>query len=441
MRVLIVDDESTVRLTVGVALETMGHEVSAATDSASTLSSLRQGAFDVLLLDVRLSDENGLELLGEILRLSPRLPVIVITAYASIDTAVEAMRRGAFDYVPKPCTPEQLRQALARVERARREETAERQSQAAPDLLDLEMIERSSSPAMHEALAVALKAATGDATVLLLGESGTGKGDLARGIHRRGPRAARPFVDVCCQSLSRDLLEAELFGYTTDAGGGAVASAAGKIAAAEGGTLFLDGIGDLPVEVQPRLLRLLQERVYERPGEAAPHRADVRIIAATNQNMREAVAGGSIRNDLYYCLSVIAITLPRLRSRPGDVDNLVEAHLKSFSRRYGRQVRSVSTAAMRKLRHYEWPGNLRELRNVIERAVILCGGVEVDLPELPDSIRFACEIRPVRKSTLEEVETEHIRHVLANTDSLQEASSVLGIDPTTLYRKRKRLGV
>ena len=423
MRALIVDDEKTVRLSLGAALENIDYGVSMAQDGASAIKILSEegGAIDVVLLDVRLSsEESGLDLLGEILRIVPGMPVIVITAYASIDTAVEAMRRGAFDYVPKPCTPAQLRQSLRRAEAARH-----RESKVA-ELPELDLTTGSTSSAMQEALSTAFKAASSDATVLLLGESGTGKSALARAIHRHGPRAAGPFIAVSCQSHAEDAFEAELFG---------------RIAAAEGGTLYLEEVGDLPAEVQARLLHLLYENEYERAGEPGVHRANVRVVSATSHPMEDAVTHGKLRPDLYYRLSVIPITLPPLRARSGDIDALVEAYLKFFGQRYGRPHKRLTAGAVRRLRQHDWPGNLRELRNVIERAVILSSGDEIDIDDLPNGMRSGAEGNGVRKSTLEEIQNEHIRHVLANTASLQEASSVLGIDPATLYRKRKKLGV
>jgi len=436
MRALIVDDEKTVRLSLAAALESFDYTVSSTADSASALTALNEegAGIDVVLLDVRLSsEESGLDLLGEILELRPGLPVIVITAYASIDTAVEAMRRGAFDYVPKPCTPAQLRQSLRRAEAARhREGKAVNWSQAA-ELPELDLTTGSTSSAMQEALNIAFKAASSDATVLLLGEGGTGKSALARAIHRHGPRAAGPFIAVNCESHAEDVLEAEFFGH----GEGDL----GKIAAAEGGTLYLEEVGNLPAEVQVKLLHLLSEREYERAGEAGTHPANVRVICGTGQNVKDSVTRGKLRPDLYYRLSVIPITLPPLRARVGDIDALVDAYLKFYGHRYSRTAKHLTPAAVRKLRQYDWPGNLRELRNVIERAVILSNGDEIDIVDLPNGARSNGEGNGVRKSTLEEVQNEHIRHVLANTASLQEASSVLGIDPATLYRKRKKLGV
>jgi NtrC-family two-component system response regulator AlgB len=238
---------------------------------------------------------------------------------------------------------------------------------------------------------------------------------------------------VTCQSHAGDALETELFGRRD--------ADAGKIAAAEGGTLYLEEVGNLPEEVQAKLFHLLYEGEYERAGESGMHPANVRVVSATSYNVEEAVTRGKLRMDLYYRLSVIPITLPPLRARPGDIDALVIAYLKFFGQRYSRPHKHLTAGAARKLKQYDWPGNLRELSNMIERAVILSAGDEIDVADLPSGIGSAPEGRGVRKSTLEEVQNEHIRHVLANTESLQEASAVLGIDPATLYRKRKKLGV
>ncbi len=302
MRVLIVDDEKNIRRAFSLALESAGHDVSSAATGDIALQELRRESFDVILLDLKLSQENGLDVLSEALKVSPRVAVVVVTAFASIETAVEAMRRGAFDYLPKPCTPEELRQVLARVEKTRRLENklAELESRAGPDYLDPDLT--TTSQAMLKVLEVAFKAAESDATILILGESGTGKGVLARAIHRRSPRKEQAFITVSCPSLSKELLEGDLFGHVKGAFTGAVSDRWGKVAAAEKGTLFLDEIGELPLEIQAKLLRLLQEREYERVGEATPRRANVRVVAATNRNLAEAVAAGAFREDLYYRL-------------------------------------------------------------------------------------------------------------------------------------------
>jgi NtrC-family two-component system response regulator AlgB len=296
---------------------------------------------------------------------------------------------------------------------------------------------------MRQALDVALKAAASDATILLRGESGTGKGVLARAIHAHSTRAAGPFVTVACPSLSAELLESELFGHVRGAFTGAVRDTVGKVAVAEGGTLLLDEIGDLPLSLQPKLLRLLQEKRYERVGETLTKASDVRILAATNHDLASAVAAGTFREDLLYRLNVIEVTLPPLRQRPKDVLPLAEHLLAFFARQSGKSVRGFTDEARAAFMRYPWPGNLRELRNALERAVILAAGDVIGLADLPAQVgappRAGVEVGS--RVSLEELEAEHIRRVLTATATIEEAASVLGIDPSTLYRKRKRYGL
>ena len=439
MRVLIVDDEKNIRLSLGAALESMKHDVAQASNSALALNELKRSTFDVVLLDLRLSQESGLELIEEILRLSPRVAVILVTAYASIETAVEAMRRGAFDYLPKPTTPEQLRQVLARVEKTRKLENrvAELESRG-QDSPGIDLATHSS--ATQRAFDVAWKAAESEATILILGESGTGKSMLARAIHQRSLRAHGAFITVSCPSLSRELLESELFGHTKGAFTGAHVDTLGKVAAADGGTLFLDEIGELPLEIQAKLLRLLQEREYERVGENKTHRSNVRVIAATNRNLQEAVNSGKFREDLFYRLNVISLVLPPLRERVSDIEHVVSSQLKFFAIHAGKKAKTVSPAALEHMRRYHWPGNLRELRNVVERAVILSSGEEIEPQDLGDTMLETSDIRIGGKVSLADLENEHIHRVVENAKTLEEAAGILGIDPATLYRKRKKHG-
>ncbi|HWB60314.1 MAG TPA: sigma-54 dependent transcriptional regulator [Chthoniobacteraceae bacterium] len=439
MHVLIVDDEKNIRLSLSAALESMKHEVSLASTSAGALQELKKSSIDVVLLDLRLSQESGLDLLDEIRRLSPRAAVIVVTAFGSIETAVEAMRRGAFDFLAKPCTPEQLRQVLARVERMRRLENRVAELESRVGSAQPEMNLKTHSPVLQKAFDVAFKAAESDATILLLGESGTGKSMLARAIHQRSTRAQGAFVTVSCPSLSRELLESELFGHAKGAFTGAHADTLGKVAAADGGTLFLDEIGELPVEIQSKLLRLLQEREYERVGETKSHRSNVRVVAATNRNLKEAVASGKFREDLFYRLNVISVTLPPLRERAADIEDLVGGQLQSLAAHAGKPARDVSPAALEMLRHYHWPGNIRELRNVMERAVILSAGPRIETADVGEIAQDHSEVRLGGKVSLAEIEQEHIRRVVEGSRTLEEAAQVLGIDPATLYRKRKKL--
>ncbi len=438
MRILIVDDEKNIRRTLTMALEP-DHEVTCAANSALALAELRAAPFDVVLLDLKLSQESGLDLLEEILRISPQTAVVMVTAYASIETAVEAMRRGAFDYLPKPCTPEQVRQVLERIEKTRKLERRVAELESRLDAEGPENDLTSEAPAMQKTLEIAFKAAESEATILLLGESGTGKSVLARAMHQRSPRRGGAFVTVSCPSLSRELLESDLFGHVKGAFTGAHADTLGKVAAADGGTLFLDEIGELPLEIQARLLRLLQEREYERVGETKPRRANVRVISATNHDLAQAVASGKFREDLFYRLNVISLSLPPLRDRSNDIEKFANRYLEFFASHAGKKVHGLSSDALVALQQYNWPGNLRELRNVIERAVILCSGETIEVADLSDTINNDSGVRLGGKLTLEEVEAEHIRRVIANTRTLDEAATVLGIDPATLYRKRKKL--
>ncbi len=443
MRVLIVDDEPGIRKTTRLAVEAAGHTAAEAPNGLRALKLLDEEIFDAAFLDLKLGTEDGLEVLGKLLQAQSTLAVVMFTAYANIATAVEAMRRGAFDFIPKPFTPDQIRAVLAKLASTRVLETRVRSlegelARESPPV-DLE----SAEPATRRALEVAFKAAATPASLLILGPSGTGKSVLARELHRRSAQRDAEFVTVSCPSLSRELLAAELFGHVRGAFTGAVADAAGKVAAADGGTLFLDEIGELPLELQPKLLRLLQERVYERVGEAKPRRANVRVIAATNRPLAEEVAAGRFREDLYYRLNVITVALPGLHERPGDLARLAEGYRKFFAIRLGKKITAFAPAVAVAFAGYRWPGNLRELRNVIERATILAGGETIELCDLPEE--FGGPANPAiavgGHVTLEALEAEHLRRVLAMCRHLDEAARTLGIDPATLYRKRQKLGL
>ena len=443
MEVLLIDDDASLRRTIRTALETMGHQVADARDGTQALELLGRRPFDMALLDLRLAREQGLDLLPELLRLAPGLCVVIITAYATIATAVEAMRRGAFDYLPKPFTPDQLRVVLEQVARVRRLQSRVGELEEQVRTLVPEADLQTQEPAVQQALDVAFRAAPTEATLLLRGESGTGKGVLARAIHARSSRAGKPFVTVSCPSLSAELLESELFGHVRGAYTGAVTDTEGKVAAAEGGTLFLDEIGDLPLALQPKLLRLLQDREYERVGETRTRIANVRILAATNHNLETEVAAGRFREDLFYRLNVIEVTLPPLRQRPHDLLALAEHLLAFFARQTGKAVKGFSEEARAALLRHPWPGNIRELRNAVERAVILTTGPTVGTADLPAQVGAAPQpgVELGRAVSLEQLEIEHIRRVLATTATLDEAAAVLGINPSTLYRKRKQYGI
>ena len=443
MRILIVDDEPAIRKTTRLAVETGGHSAAEAPNALRALKAVDEEAFDAVFLDLKLGTDDGLEVLAKLLKAQPSLAIVMFTAYANIATAVEAMRRGAFDFLPKPFTPDQIRGVLAKIEKTRALETRvrslENQLAAESPPIDLE----SAEPLTRRAIEIAFKAAASSANILILGPSGTGKSVLAREIHQRSAQRTAAFVTVSCPSLSRELLESELFGHVKGSFTGAVIDTFGKVAAADGGTLFLDEIGEMPLEIQPKLLRLLQEREYERVGEAKPRRANVRVIAATNRALADEVKAGRFREDLFYRLNVIGVTLPGLCDRPADLARFADTYRRFFAARLGKKVTGFAPAVEAAFAAYRWPGNLRELRNVIERAVILAGGETIELADLPEEFGAKPDLAIAvgARVTLDALETEHMRRILARARNLDEAARILGIDPATLYRKRQKLGL
>ena len=438
--VLVVDDERNIRATLAMCLETIGCTVTAVSDSASALAAAERTVFDVCFLDLRLGDENGMELLPRLVALRPQLAAIVITAYATFDTAVEAIKRGAVDYLPKPFDPAQVRHVVERAasRQAARRRVTELENELAAVSPGTEIA--SESPSMRRALDLAVRAASSDAPILLRGENGTGKSVLARTIHGNGPRAARPFVTVNCPTLSEELLASELFGHRTGAFTGAVRDQEGRVEAAEGGTLFLDEIGEISPGLQAKLLRFVQDKEFERVGENKTRRADVRVIAATNRDLDADVAAGRFRQDLLFRLNVVEIDCPPLRERAEDILPLARRFLAFFARSNHRPTPELTPEAEVALAAYEWPGNVRELRNVIERAVILFQARTLGVEALPDRIASRSSVAPRLGGdfTVEQIEREHVRRVQERTTTLEDAAKILGIDVSTLYRKRKK---
>jgi len=442
LNVLVVDDELNIRKTLTIALETEGHTVTAVSNVKEAQAQAGRRSFDLAFIDLRLGTDDGLDLIPLLLAASPWLKVIVITAYASVDTAVEAMRRGATDYIPKPFTPAQIDLAVRKVFQVR---SLEQKVAALQDDLVRQHPEidfASKNPQMQKAVKLARQAAASEANLLLTGESGTGKTVLARAIHSWSSRAARPFNIVSCPSIPSELLESELFGHMKGAFTGAVRDNPGRIAASDGGTLLLDEIADLPLPLQPKILRFIQDREYEHVGDAVPRKADVRLIAATNAKLEDAVKAGRFREDLYFRLNVISIEIPPLWERRDDIPVIAERLLAFHARNNHRSFLGFTAEALEALAAYAWPGNVRELSNAVERAAILCRTDRIGRECLPANLTGAeAEARIGDVVSLEKIEEAHIRRVLATARSLQEASAILGIDQATLWRRRKKYGI
>lgn len=442
LNVLVVDDDSTIRKTLSYCLAAEGYTVIAVSNSADALDEVKRRSFDLAFVDLKLGEENGMDLISSLGSTSSWTKVVVITAHASIETAVEAMRRGATDYIAKPFTPDQVRILTKRVGRIRELEIQVAALKEDMQRLGPEGQIQSRNTGMQRLIEMAKKAAPSEATVLLRGESGTGKSVFARALHRWSSRAAKPMSVVACPAVPAELLESELFGHAKGAFTGAVRDNPGRIAACEGGTLFLDEIGDMAPSVQAKLLHFIQDREYERLGEAKPRQADVRVIAATNADIEKRVTEGLFREDLFYRLNVISFTLPPLRERPEDILPLALDFLGYFCRTNHKSILGFSEEASERLGRYAWPGNVRELRNTVERAVILGGGQQISEKDLPENIAPAPSAPAIGDMVpLSALEELHIRRVLANTSSLQEAADVLGIDQATLWRRRKTYGI
>ena len=445
-RVLVVDDEESIRKMLRVCLEGAGYAVTLAPSGEAGVVAARRAPPDLALVDLRLGGMDGIAVTRALAHEAPTTSVVIMTAYATIDNAVDAMRAGAADYLPKPFTPAQVLHAVRKALEASRlrSEIAELRGATARGVRPRF---ETRSPALRDALAVAARVAPTDATVLLLGETGTGKGVLARHVHALSPRADRPFVTVNCAVVSPSLIENELFGHARGAFTGADAARAGHVEAAGSGTLFLDEVGDLPREAQGKLLRLMEEHEYVRVGDTEPRRSHARVVAATHRDLRAAAQRGEFREDLFYRLNVVTIRMPALRERPEDIQDLAEAIVADLSAQHRREPLRIDPGARAALAAYRWPGNLRELVNVLERAVILSAGGALTPDLLPEELRAAAPAAPAGSAgaggddSLEAAERRHVAAVLARHPTLESAAKALGIDPSTLYRKRERYGL
>jgi NtrC-family two-component system response regulator AlgB len=442
-RVLLVEDDTSILRNFKWCLEDAGFDVLTANSVDAARQRLDQNLFDLCFLDVNIGEDSGIELLPELVAQAPWMRIVMATAESAMNSAVRALKAGAVDYLVKPCSPEDLVRA------------AERQAEARRLAMRIEQLESRDAGAAEadlstahadyaKVLEMARQVADTDASVLILGESGTGKNVLARAIHGWSGRARAAFAQVNCPSLSAELLESELFGHVKGAFTGATENRQGRVQIADGGTLFLDEIGDFPLALQPKLLRFVQEREYERVGDPHTKRADVRIIAATNRNLEAAMQDGRFREDLYYRLNVIALLMPPLRERADDIPALAQRFLVNFAKSYKRPAREFSADAMAALKRHPWPGNVRELRNVVERVAILCPADTVEASHLPPPL--GSESAPTRLQvgadvTLEALERAHLEAIVAKSPSLDAAAKTLGIDSSTLYRKRKQYGM
>jgi DNA-binding NtrC family response regulator len=441
-RILIVDDEDEVRRVLVEYLTSQGYTTLGVRSIQQGAEALRTDPFDLVIVDLRLQDGSGLDLLRQLKQLAPKAYGILMTGYATMETAVEAIRLGLFDYMIKPILPAHLDLVLQRLESLRQLESENsylRQQQETEVGNSGSGIVWGKSGLMQDILEMVKKVAQTHATVLIQGESGTGKEVVAHAIVQHSTRAQKPFVKVNCAAVPETLLESEFFGHEKGAFTGAVQRREGRFETANGGTLLLDEIAEIPMSLQVKLLRVLQEREFERVGGNKTVRVDVRLIASTNRDLQEAVRQGQFREDLYYRLNVIPIALPPLRLRGTDLDDLVEYFVAHFARKHGKQVQGMTMRAMERLRAYRWPGNVRELQNTLERAVIMASpDGQVEIPEfaLPEKTAFGAMNVADNLPTVEEMERRLIGHMLLQTNNNKtRAAEKLAISLRTLRNK------
>jgi len=394
--ILVVDDEPSIREFLQIMLEREGYEVSCAEDGREAISLFEKNPFDVVLADIRMPRTTGFEVLNRIRELSPETKVIMITAFASFESAVESMKEGAYDYITKPFNVDEVKKTVGNALQSR--EVTEDSFQKKREKGNLELFEGmvSVSPEMHRIFDLIPKAASSKANVLITGESGTGKELVARAIHNHSPRRQGPFVTMNCGGVPEQLLESELFGYTKGSFTGAISDKMGLFQAAHAGTIFLDEIGDLPLSLQVKLLRIVQEKSFKPVGGTQEIKVDVRIISATNINLEEMVMNGAFREDLFYRLNVIQVPIPPLRERKMDIPLLARHFLKKYSQELGKEIRTISSYALKVLLDYSFPGNVRELENIVERSVAL----ETSNIILPESLTLSRYKQEVKKNEM-----------------------------------------
>jgi two-component system response regulator AtoC len=457
-QVLIVDDEPNLRKILSAQLTRDGYDVLTAEDGERGLQVLREHHIDLVLTDLKMPKVDGMTLLKRALEEDPELPIVLITAHGTIDTAVEALKRGAFDFVTKPFDKDEVRQIVAKALKTRELRGAD----ATPASGGARFGIIGSSTGIAELYAILERVADTPTTVLITGESGTGKELVARALHEHSSRKDKPFIKVNCAAIPKELIESELFGYERGAFTGAVASKPGRFELANGGTLFLDEIGEIPVEMQVKLLRVLQESEFERVGGIKTIRVDVRLVAATNRELKKLILGGHFREDLFYRLNVVPIRLPALRERTGDIPLLVQHFLSKFNERLRKKVEGVEPDAGELLAQYPWPGNIRELENVIERSVLFCDTSKLHANDLPPDVRGISAMANVPlpeadlqaalagegglkghvKVAMSRLEKELVSRALQQTSSnVTHAARLLKISRKGLQLKMKELGL
>jgi len=438
-RIMIVDDEEIVRESLGNWFRDEGYIVEVAESGKDALDKLAQGNWDVFLLDIRMPGIDGLELQRKLKEAQPDCTVIIMTAYASVETAVEGMKQGAYDYIIKPFDPDDLEHTIRNAVERKHLVSENKQLRTKIDELHLLHEVIGTSPPTQRLLEQVAMVSASDTTVLIRGESGTGKELIARAIHANSARRYMPIVVVNCRALSERILESELFGHEKGAFTGAQYRRKGKFEMADGGTLFLDEIGDIGLKTQVDLLRVLEEKKICRVGGNTEIPINFRLIAATNKNLESMNAEGKFREDLYYRINVFSITIPPLRERREDIPLLAEHFLKKFSRSMNRSMATISAAAQRVLVEYDWPGNVRELQNAIERAVLVCKTQKIEPADLPLQVNDP-PIDSTHKS-LSDIEKQHIKRMLEESGwNVYRAARLLEIDRVTLYNKIKKYG-
>jgi two-component system, NtrC family, response regulator HydG len=456
-RILVADDHDALREGMALSLSRLGHEVLAVKGGAEAIAAYRKKPADVVVTDLRMIPVDGIEVVRRIRAEDPDATVLVVSAHGTIATAVDAMREGAIDFLEKPFSPEVLRARVEKAVEIARERRGARTARGRAEALDEDRAREhdphglvGKSEAMRRVLDQLRKVAVTDATVLVLGESGTGKELVARAVHDASPRREKPFVSVSCAAIPEGLLESELFGHEKGAFTGAIRRKLGRFELAHEGTLFLDEVGEIPPAIQVKLLRVLQERRFERVGGEESIEVDVRLVSATNRDLARMVADGRFREDLFYRLDVVPIRLPPLRERSGDVEELARFFVARIAPRLGRKVTGFAPEALELLRRHRWPGNVRELENVVEQALVFADGELVSPADLPEGLRRApaAPALPIpagdRSLTeiLEELEKQLILGAYAKARGVKaETARLLGIKPSALYYKLEKYGI